>query len=69
MTQTLLRFREVAEALDVSIGKAREIARTDPSFPAVVSLGPRSNRVPAEDFRKYVESKKAPAPHRGAERA
>jgi predicted DNA-binding transcriptional regulator AlpA len=65
MTKTLLRFREVAEVLGVSIDKAREIAKTDPSFPAVVPLGPRSNRVPAEDLRRYVEAKKTP----GATRA
>lgn len=56
---TLLRFREVAEVLGVSVDKAREIARTDLEFPPVIHLGPRTNRVPAEDLLRYVESKKA----------
>jgi predicted DNA-binding transcriptional regulator AlpA len=59
MTKTLLRFREVAQVLGVSIDKARQIARTDPMFPAVVPLGPRTNLVPEADLRRYIESKRS----------
>lgn len=53
--------RGVAAILGVSSRRARELARHDPDFPAVIVLGPRTKLVAETDLLRYLESKKMPA--------
>lgn len=62
ITANKLRFPAVAERLGVSLGTARHLARTDPLFPSVIDLGPRSRMVLEDDLRAYIQAKRvAPA--------
>jgi predicted DNA-binding transcriptional regulator AlpA len=57
ITATKLRFPAVAERLGVSLGTARHLARTDPLFPSVIDLGPRSRLVLEDDLRAYIAAR------------
>lgn len=56
-----LRFPGVAKELGVSVNTARHLARTDPLFPPVLDLGPRTKLVSEVDLLRYIEAKRVPS--------
>lgn len=44
--------------LGVSAPTARKIAQTDPDFPPVIVMGPRTHLVPEADLLRFIEGKK-----------
>lgn len=61
MSNGKLRFPGVAKELGVSINTARHLARTDPAFPRLLVLGPRTKLVSEDDLRVYIEGKRVSA--------
>jgi predicted DNA-binding transcriptional regulator AlpA len=57
MNENLLRFPQVAKELGVSPATARRIAASDPTFPRIRDLGPRSRFVSMDDLRAYISSR------------
>lgn len=53
--------RGVAAVLGVSLRKANELAKTDPQFPPVLALGPRTRLVDEPALLHYVECKRVPS--------
>ena len=52
-----LRPREAAEALGIGLSTFWLKAKTDPDFPALISLGPKATVVREADLEAYVEKK------------
>lgn len=52
-----LRPREAAQALGIGLSTFWLKAKTDPDFPPLISLGPKSTVVREADLEAYVERK------------
>jgi predicted DNA-binding transcriptional regulator AlpA len=52
-----LRPREAAQALGIGLSTFWLKAKTDPDFPQLISLGPKSTVVREADLEAYVEKK------------
>lgn len=48
----------MASILGVSAPTARKIAQTDPEFPPVTVLGPRTRTVVAEELQQYLAKRR-----------
>jgi prophage regulatory protein len=59
--QKMLRPSEAAEALGIGLSTFWLKARTDPDFPPVIPLGPKTSVVREADLEAYVEKKAAAA--------
>jgi prophage regulatory protein len=63
-----LRPRQAADALGIGLSTFWLKAKTDPDFPQLIQLGPKSTIVREADLEAYVE-KKAEASRRGVVQA
>lgn len=56
-----LRPRQAADALGIGLSTFWLKAKTDPDFPTLIQLGPKSTVVREADLEAYVEKKAASA--------
>ena len=52
-----LRPREAAKALGIGLSTFWSKAKTDPQFPLLISIGPKSTVVRESDLEAYVEKR------------
>ncbi len=60
-----LRPRDAARALGIGLSTFWLKAKTDPDFPVLISLGPKSTVVREADLEAYIEKKAAGGKHIG----